>query len=54
MKKKNPRGRLARWVCETQKYDMERIHRPGQDNQNADELSRAPLYSDGNLVFFTR
>jgi hypothetical protein len=50
MKKKDPHGRLARWAYEIQTYDMEVIHRPGQDNQNADALSRAPLPTVGVIT----
>ena len=50
MKKKDPHGRLARWAYEIQTYDMEVIHRPGQDNQNADALSRAPLPTIGVIT----
>ena len=47
MNKKDPHGRLARWAYEIQTYDMTVLHRPGQENQNADALSRAPLPTIG-------
>jgi hypothetical protein len=50
MKKKDPHGRLARWSYEMQSYDMIVLHRPGQENQNADALSRTPLPSIGSII----
>ena len=49
MNKKDPHGRLARWAYEIQSYDMKVLHRPGQENQNADALSRAPLPTVGSV-----
>jgi hypothetical protein len=49
MKKKDPHGRLARWAYEIQTYHMEVLHRPGQENQNADALSREPLQKVGTI-----
>jgi hypothetical protein len=50
MKKKDPHGRLARWAYEMQAYNMTLIHRPGQENQNADGLSRQPLPVIGAIL----
>jgi putative transposase len=50
MKKKDPHGRLARWAYEMQAYSMTLIHRPGQENQNADDLSRQPLPVIGAIL----
>jgi Integrase zinc binding domain len=50
MKKKDPHGRLARWSYEMQSYDMKVLHRPGQENQNADALSRTPLPSIRSIM----
>jgi len=50
MKKKDPHGRLARWAYEMQAYNMTLIHRPGQENQNADCLSRQPLPVIGAIL----
>ena len=35
-------GRLARWALLLQKYNFDIIHRPGNQNGNADALSRRP------------
>jgi hypothetical protein len=48
--KKDPHGRLARWRYEMNEYDMEIIYRPGQENQNADALSRQPLPTLGAIL----
>ena len=50
MKKKDPHKRLARWAYEIQTQDMKVIHRPGQDNQNADALSQASLPTVGAIT----
>jgi hypothetical protein len=50
MKKKDPHGRLARWAHEMQAYNMTLIHRPGQENQNADGLSRQSLPVKGAIL----
>ena len=39
---KNIEGQVARWIEELAVYNMEIVHRPGQDNENADGLSRIP------------
>jgi transposase InsO family protein len=49
-KKKDPHGRLARWRYEMNEYDMNIIYRPGQENQNADALSRQPLPTLGAIL----
>ena len=38
-----PKGRLARWVMALQEYNFTVKHRPGNNNNNADALSRLPL-----------
>ncbi len=48
--KRDPHGRLARWTYEMQEYNMEIIYRPGQENQNADALSRQPLPTLGAIL----
>ena len=45
---KASRARLQRlehshWSLELRAYDFERVHRPGNVNQNADALSRRPI-----------
>lgn len=40
---KDPTGRLARWTMALERFDYELKHRPGQQNANADALSRPPL-----------
>lgn len=37
-----PRNRIARWILELQQYDFDVTHRPGQQLQDADALSRLP------------
>ena len=39
---KNIEGQLARWIEELAVYNMEIVHRPGNDHVNADGLSRIP------------
>ena len=41
----NPKGRLGRWVMDLQEYSFDVRHRPGNDNGNADALSRLPSIS---------
>lgn len=41
-KKKNPSGRLGRWLLATQKYDLDVRYRPGRVNSAADAMSRNP------------
>ena len=41
----NPKGRLGRWVIELQEHSFDVLHRPGNDNGNADVLSRLPSVS---------
>ena len=39
---KNIEGQLARWIEELAVYNMEIVHRPGNDHVNAHGLSRIP------------
>ena len=39
-KNTNIKGRIARWAISLQNYEYEVIHRPGEDNTNADAISR--------------
>ena len=39
---KNIEGQLSRWIEGLAVYNMEIVHRPGQDHVNADGLSRIP------------
>ena len=41
----NPKGRLGRWVMDLQEYSFDVRHRPGNENGNADALSRLPSIS---------
>lgn len=43
---KDPQGRLARWALRLQPYDMELIHRKGQENVVPDMLSRTTPVED--------
>jgi hypothetical protein len=45
---KNPKGQMARWLQEMEHYQMEVIHRPGTQHQNADSLSRIPCANSEN------
>lgn len=45
MGKREPTGRLARWSLYLQQFDMEIHYRPGKLHQNADALSRCPVYA---------
>ncbi|CAM9885969.1 unnamed protein product, partial [Heterosigma akashiwo] len=44
--RKDPSGRLARWVLKLQQFDVEVIHRSGSKHQNADWCSREGLNSE--------
>ena len=44
---KHPEGQLARWLEELGQYDMTILHRPGRLHQNADALSRMPVWAGG-------
>ena len=37
---KQPKGRIARWVCYLQSFNFQIVHRPGKALGNADSLSR--------------
>ena len=50
MNKKDPHGKLARWAYEIQAYTIQLMHRSGQENQNADALSRIPLPTLGAIL----
>ena len=41
----NPKAGLGRWVMDLQEYSFDVQHRPGNDNGNADALSRLPPIS---------
>lgn len=45
MSKKEPTGRLARWSLFLQQFDITIRYRPGKRHQNADCLSRIPIYA---------
>ena len=44
---KHPEGQLARWLEELGQYNMTILHRPGRLHQNADALSRMPVWAGG-------
>jgi transposase InsO family protein len=52
MGKREPTGRLARWSLYLQQFDMEIHYRPGKLHQNADALSRCPVYAIVTPKFF--
>ncbi|KAG2219771.1 hypothetical protein INT45_008602 [Circinella minor] len=45
---KTPRGRIARWILELDRYEFTIVHRKGMDNKDADALSRA--YSNNQQI----
>ena len=50
MKKRDPSGRIGRWILYLQKFDLTIIYRPGNKNQNADALSRIPFETGINTI----
>ena len=44
---KHREGQLARWLEELGQYDMTILHSPGRLHQNADALSRMPVWGGG-------
>ena len=50
---RDPRGRYARWLEESEEFDFVIRHRPGASNRHADALCRTPtvhsLFCDGQL-----
>ena len=52
MGKRETTGRLARWSLYLQQFDMEIHYRPGKLHQNADALSRSPVYAIVTPRFF--
>ena len=55
LSQKQPKGRIARWVCYLQSFNFEIVHRPGKAIPNVDSLSRRsypsePVKNDQELV----
>ena len=46
MNVQDPTGKLARWWLELQKFQIEIEYKPGKKNQNADCLSRTPIFEE--------
>lgn len=41
-----PKGRIARWICELQQFDFQALHRRASDMTDADALSRLAISPD--------
>lgn len=50
MSRPNPSGRLARWSLHLRDFDFSVVHRPAEQNNVTDALSRNPLPTVDSLV----